>query len=205
MRLSAPLDDVFQGRSNVKVLRALDRLPPGLDVSVREIARRAGVSHPTASGVLEALRRQGIVRVRRTPWADQFQVNEQHAIWPRLRPLLRWDRVARADVVRSLSSELRERVPWVRSAYLFGSAARGDMEPDSDLDVALIVPREEVERTKSLSSDLRALVVDRFGNQINVVVGPEPIEELAKSRRSGSRLWRSILEDGVTIIPARER
>lgn len=201
MRLSTPLDDLFQARSHIKVLRALDRLPPGIDFSIREIARRAGVTHPTASAVLESFRKQGIVRVRRTVWADQVQVNPAHSIWKRLRPLLRWERHVRDEIGGFIASQIGDRAPWVTAAYVFGSANRDDMDPDSDIDVALIVPRNEVGHTKTAMSDVADLAADRFGNRVNIVIGSGPIEELAKAGRPGARLWRAIAKEGTRIVP----
>jgi len=67
MRLDRPLDDLFERGSHVRVLRALHELPDGFRTSARELARRASVSHPTASRVLAALLdpRAGL----RQPWS----------------------------------------------------------------------------------------------------------------------------------------
>jgi DNA-binding transcriptional ArsR family regulator len=144
MRLSHPLDDLFQNRSHVKVLRALHAVPEGVEVSTREVARRAGITHPTASGVLEDLRTQGVIHVRRTVWADQYRVNPEHVLWQKIRPLLKWERRLPEEVKSFLVDEIRERTPWITNAYLFGSGAGVDNRPDIDIDVAVICPRNRV-------------------------------------------------------------
>src|SRR2546428_6465928 len=93
MRLAYPLDDAFAGRSHVRVLRALDGLPDGLPVSARELARRSRLSHPTASKVLASLASQGIVLARRAPRTDAFELNREHVLVEKLRPIFEWERL----------------------------------------------------------------------------------------------------------------
>jgi len=204
MRFAQPLDDAFQSRSYVKVLRALHAIPEGVDVSTREVARRAGVTHPTASGVLEQFRRQGVVRVRRTVWADEYRVNPEHVLWGQVRSLLRWERRVREDLLAFLTSEIVERAPWVTAAYVFGSVARGDMQPDSDIDVALICPRNRTATAKKAMESLGERTVERFGNPVSAVVGSRPIAELSERGRPGYRLWRMIAKEGIRLIPQDE-
>src|SRR5256885_1988119 len=98
MRLSTPLDDLFNTKSHAKVLRALVELPEGLASSGRDIARRAGVSHPTATHVLDHLSEQGVVHVRRSVGSYRYQLNRQHLAYPELERLFRWERQVLADL-----------------------------------------------------------------------------------------------------------
>lgn len=204
MRFAEPLDDLLQSRSYVRILRALHGVPEGVDVSTREIARRAGVTHPTAAGVLEQLRRQGIVRVRRTVWADEYRVNPEHELWRQVRPLFRWERRLHKDLLAFLATEIGERTPWVTAAYLFGSAARDDMQPDSDIDVAVICPKNRAASTKKGMESLAEGTAERFGNRLSAVVGTRPIAELSERGQPGYRLWRTIAKEGIRLIPADE-
>lgn len=202
MRFAQPLDDLFQSRSYVKVLRALHAIPEGVDMSTREVARRAGVTHPTASGVLESLRRQGIVHVRRTMWADEYRVNPQHVLWGKARSVFGWERRFRDELAAFLVDEIGQRAPWVTAAYLFGSAARDDMQPDSDIDLALICPRNRVASTKKTMASLAEDTVQRYGNRLSAVIGSRPIAELSARGQPGFRLWRTIAKEGIPLIPA---
>src|SRR2546425_6719893 len=75
MRLDAPLDDIFASGTHVKVLRALCGLPAQMTASGREVARRAGVSHPRANSVLTDLSNTGLVNVQRLPRTDLYGLN----------------------------------------------------------------------------------------------------------------------------------
>ena len=203
MRLSQPLDDLFQGKSQIKVLRALDAVPTGIDVSIREVARRADLTHPTASAVLEGLRKQGIVRVRRTLWADEFQVNAQHVVWQHVHTLFRWERKVRDELLALLRDEIRSQAPWVTAAYLFGSAESGEMSPESDLDVAVICPRNKVLRTQRVLEALGEVTYERFGNRVHGIVGSRPIADMARAGQTGYRLWRKAAK-GIELLSEEE-
>lgn len=201
MRFSQPLDDLLQSRSHVRVLRALVALPDEIDSSIREIARRAGVTHPTASAALEAFRQQGVVRVRRTLLSDEYRFNTQHRLSESIRELFDLEQQVRADLIDLLRGELVEKAPWVTEASLFGSFARDDMRPDSDLDLALISPASKATKLGSVIEDLSTTTVQRFGNPINAVIGRDSIRAMAQPGIKGYRLWRTIAKEGIPILP----
>lgn len=184
----------------MKVLRALGELPEGLEASVREVARRSGVSHPTASGVLEGLREQGLVRVRRTPRADEYRVNPDHVLWEQLAALFRWEGGVQAELVRFVADEIGDGAPWVSAAYLFGSSVRGDMDPGSDIDIAVICASDRVADTEDALEAVADRAAARFGNRVNAIVGTRPIDELARGGRAGSGLWKAIARAGIPLI-----
>jgi DNA-binding transcriptional ArsR family regulator len=163
MRLERPLNDVFATGSHVRVLRALVELPDGLTVSGRDIARRAGVSQPTAAEVLRALEDQGLLIVGRRPRAAYYRLNPEHVLAPVLTEIFGRERQVRADLERRVADALAG-LPDVEAAYLFGSAARGDMRPSSDIDVAIKSRHEVPEEIPVLDALYR-----RYGNRVNVV------------------------------------
>jgi predicted nucleotidyltransferase len=202
MRIDAPLDDLFRSRSHIRVLRALDELPPDLAVSARDVGRRAGVSHPTASAILASLAQQGVVRVRRTPNADFFELNRDHVLVESIGPLLDREHRLRDELVEFLRQQIQRHVASVRAAFLFGSAARGEMTPVSDIDVAIVVPAMiEAQSVEAGMEQVAEAVRARFGNRLNYVVGKAPVDRLRRSGRPGHRLWAQIAADGVPIVP----
>lgn len=202
MRFSQPLDDLLQSRSRVRVLRALVALPDEIDSSIREIARRAGVTHPTASAALEAFRQQGVVRVRRTLLSDEYRFNTQHDLSDAIRSLFDLEVQIRLDLIELLSGEIHTRAPWVTEASLFGSFAREEMRPDSDLDLALVAPASKANRLRTIVEDLSTTTVQRFGNPINAVIGHGSVQAMAQPGAKGYRLWRTVAKEGIPVIPA---
>jgi predicted nucleotidyltransferase len=200
LRLDRALNDLFQTRSHVRVLRALVELPVGFSTSARDVARRAGLSHPTASKVLASLVDQGVVEVKRAPRADAFELNRDHVAAERLRPLFEWERKLDEELVNFLRDEINRIRDPVSAAVLFGSAVRGEITPSSDIDIAVFCEPETVEPVTAAMEEVGEAVRRRFGNRLSTVVAPAPLDELLKSGRKGFRLWRQIAREGVPVI-----
>lgn len=205
MRLDNPLDDLFRTRSHVRVLRALHELPDGLSVSAREVARRAGVSHPTASEALASLAEQGVVTARRSLRADDFELNGRHLLADQVRRLFESERGLREELIAFLKEAIDAHTDAVEAAFVFGSAARGEMEPRSDIDVALVCHSGAAQDVSSAMREVGDAVRGRFGNELNVVLAAGPLEELTKSYRPGNKLWRRILDEGILVLGSRAR
>lgn len=201
MRLVNALDDIFARRSEVRVLRALDELPDGLAVSARELARRSGLSHPTVSSVLAGLTDQGVVHARRALRGDAFELNRRHSVSERLRPLFDWERHLLREFVSFLAEQIRRRAPRISAAYMFGSAVRGEMTADSDVDLAVIVLNPaDADGISAALVEVAEAVRLRFGNRLDVTIGRAAIDELQRPRRPGHRLWATVAREGIPVI-----
>jgi predicted nucleotidyltransferase len=202
MRLTHPLDDAFAGRSHVRVLRALDELPDGLPASARELARRSGLSHPTASKVLASFVSQGIVLARRGPRTDAFELNRAHVLVEKLRPLFDWERQLLRELGVFIGRAIEREAPGVSAAYLFGSVVRGELTVRSDIDLAVIVlHRGKIAESESALDRIAGRILDRFGNRLNVTIGSVPLDQLRRPGRPGHRLWASVAREGIAVIP----
>ena len=190
MRLQEPLDDLFATGSHVRVLRALDALPGSVAVSGRELARRASVSQPTAREVLASLERQGILTVARSLRRDSYRLNPEHVLVPLVRDLFERERSVPQELERGVADAVR-RIGDVTGAYLFGSAARGDMRPNSDIDVAIASSHALPEEIPELEAIFR-----RFGNRVNVI---------RLSARGAAGLRERVREEGKPLPLTRAR
>lgn len=201
MRLQTPLDDIFRSPSYIRVLRALYHLPLGLQASAREIARRSGVSHPTASQALTSLTEQGIVTRRRAPRSSAFELRRTHTAAEELASLFQWEEELRQELIALLRAEIARSAPSaITAAYLFGSAAEGGMEPTSDIDVAVLHPAGAAETVTAAMQGIADRVQERFGNRLSYILSDAPLQELRESRREGSPLWRQIVRTGIPIL-----
>jgi len=202
MQLTNALDDVFGGKSRVRVLRALYEMPDGLPVSGREVARRSGLSHPTALSVLASFTGQGIVHARRGLRGDTFELNRRHLLVERLHPLFDWERQLLQEMVSFLGQRIKREAPWISAAYLFGSSIRGEMTAASDIDLAVVVSdATKVDETDSSLARVADATRERFGNRVSVTIGASPINKLQRPSHPGHGLWKSIVREGVAVIP----
>lgn len=202
MRLDQPLDDVFASASHVRLLRALFGLPSGMGRSGRDLARRAGVSHPRASQVLADLSDQGLAQVQRLPRIDLYSVNRHHALAKALGELFELEPKLKFDLLSLVASELKVRHLPVKEARIFGSAARGAMAPGSDVDLALVTSRESVAAVEAAAQEIAEQARERFGTRLNVLVGSPSLERLSTSRQAGHRVWQAIERDGLDVFAA---
>jgi predicted nucleotidyltransferase len=200
VRLDRSFDDLFQGRSHVRVLRALEELPEGLAVSARELARRSGLSHPTVLSVLASLLDQGVVLARRAPRADAFELNRRHVLVEKVGALFEWERGLPTEFMGFLREELKRHAKGSRAAYLFGSVTQGEMTPASDVDIAVVSTLESVEEIEVGMGRVAEAVRERFGNRLSVILGLWPVERLTRPGQKGSRLWARILREGIPVL-----
>jgi len=83
------------------------------------------------------------------------------------------------------------------SIILFGSAARGEMKPDSDIDL-LVVVSGDADRRKILRSVYRNMI--GFDFAVDVVIATEDI--LKKHRDNFSLVYYAALKEGKKIYAA---
>lgn len=202
MRFSQPLDDALRTASHLAVLRALFGLPDSFPASVREVGRRAGVSHFTASRVLASLVEQGLVHLTLRPNANEYRLNRSHVLVERFGELLAWESQARDELVGFLRDRLAEQAPPVEAAFLFGSVARGDMRGKSDIDLAIVwrrpTPAADEDAAIARISDG---VLARFGNHLQVISTTGPLDRLRASSRRVRGAWREAIDRGIVVLP----
>jgi len=202
MRLDDPLDDIFASASHVRLLRALFALPIDMGRSGRDLARRAGVSHPRATQVLATLSEQGLVAVERLPRTDLYRLNRRHALIEPLGQLFELEPKLKFELLSLVATELKARRLPVTEARIFGSAARSSMAPESDVDLALVTSRQSVPAVEAAAQEIAETVRERFGTRLNVLVGAPSIEKLRKSPQPRSGVWQAIEREGIDVFAA---
>lgn len=192
--------------------RPADALVPSLDGAVlavlarttspltgREVARLS--SWGSASGVkavLARLVRHGVVQVGRAGSSNQYLLNRDHVVAPAVLALMD----LRGQLFARITAALRS---WPRppvAAAVFGSAARGDGDVESDIDLFLVRParmgRAAVERWENDVADLAQLVRRWSGNPAAIMdLTPGQVRNLAAS---GAPVVASLRHDAVALL-----
>ena len=164
----------------------------------RELSRL--VRHGSQTGVNKALQRlvdHGIVQRQEAGRAMLYSLNREHLAAPAVETLSG----IRAELIRRLSSAFETWKLRPVHASLFGSAARGDGDTESDIDLFVVRPpaaerQEDVWRRQL--EDLAGKVHRWTGNQAGISeVGKA---EVARLRRTKPKVVEELKNDGVTLF-----
>jgi predicted nucleotidyltransferase len=197
MRLDSGLSDLLAGRQHLAILRVLWQLPAGLERSGRDLARRAGVDDSTANRVLTDLARHAAVKVRSVPPANYFALNREHVLVGAILAALQVEQDIQGQLLAFVHDQL-----WGTGAVdvrLFGSAARGEMRSDSDVDLALIAPAGQKEQVFEAASMLYEQIWNRFGVRPNFLVGEVSVDEMAQTEETSEGVWHRVEAEGIGV------
>ena len=103
------------------------------------------------------------------------------------------------DAVGAFIHRLNERFPGeVLQVTLFGSKARGDSGPWSDIDILITVKEE----SWSLRGDISTVAAD-VSLEYDVLIGPRVIglERWERMKQEGFSLYRNITAEGIPLAP----
>jgi len=200
MRFVRALDQILGNASRVGVLRALVHLPRCYAATSREIARRAGVTHPLELRALGVLSEQGLVRRKRVGRADTYELNEANVLTDLLRRVFTTEEALPDDLVRFLRAQVVQHAAGAETAYLFGSAATAEMRDGSDIDVALVWPGASATEIESASNAISDSLRQRYGNDGQVIVRTSPVRE-----GKGPRIWTDIHQKGISLAIEQSR
>ena len=196
MDVGHPLKDIVPGPRGL-VLATLVQLEK--PVTVRALARHSGVSAQTALNLVDELSLVGLVHAERVGGLILVALNRDHIFVEPLNALVR----ARGRLIERMSEELAT-WPGLAAAWLFGSAARGDGDRSSDIDL-LLVAEADTEDAAWVSNvaTLADHVHEWTGNPAQITEHTwGSFEQLA---RDGNVLVSAIRDDGVPLTPGSRR
>lgn len=124
---------VLFGSYRQRVLELL-LLQPAQRFHVRELARQTGTTAGTLHRELSKLAEAGLLLRERQGNQVLYQANRACPVFEELAGLFR----KTSGAVSVLQQALRDLVPQIRFALLFGSLARGTETPGSDVDVLIV-------------------------------------------------------------------
>ena len=193
MDLSHP-EYVILGENRARILHRLAVLAE--PASGRRIHELSGVrALRTTQRTLDELVAMGLVDMQKVGPANAYTLNPAHVLWGPIEEIL----ATRTAVVSAVEEAVREVTAGVVvSAAIYGSLARGEAGPESDVDV-LVVWEDETSADQrdavleALEEDVRRLTGNRV--QVLAVTGAE----LARLVDHDDPLVASIRRDGRTV------
>ena len=160
MRTQPHIGSVLFGRARRLLLGWL-RGHPDEEFFLRQLVRQTGLSPGSVQRELSALVGAGLVSRRVAGRQVYFRADTSSPVFPELRSLFA-KTAGLADVLRAALEPLRERI---RIAVVFGSAARGELRNDSDIDLMVVGDLSFGEVIDAIQESQRVL-----GREVNPVV-----------------------------------
>lgn len=142
--LRFPLTRLLGNGGSVRVLRAM--LLYGAPLSASQLAQDTGLTPQGVRLTLSSLAGQQIVTLLGSSRSQLFEINTRHPLAPALKSLFIEERCHWELIMQTLQTIFRE-FSNVEAAWYYGSVARAEDGPASDLDIAIVVTNGSVDDT----------------------------------------------------------
>lgn len=183
-----PLTRVLGDSGHVRLLRVL--LLHGGALSSTQLAAQAGLTPQGVRNVLEDLELQGAVQVLGSGRTRLFRARPEHPMTAAVASLFTAERAQWESFLTSLREALAKQ-PDVVGGWLYGSVARGEDKPESDVDIAVLL--ESGQQPEHVRDEFSALE-----RQLNASFSIITLKrsELAKINLSW---WRSLVAEALVL------
>ena len=102
-------------------------------------------------------------------------------------------------IIKILTRQLaRQFGPRLKSIILFGSRARGDARPDSDIDLAVILDQDDPESRETIR-DLAAELGLEYGLFVSTRIWSQKHWNFLQALQTS--LYQNIQKDGIELLP----
>jgi predicted nucleotidyltransferase len=190
-----PLNAVLGAPSHIAVLRSLYTTGRGL--TGREIARSSGVAVQATHDALARLAAANLVRWMQAGRAHVYELNRDHFLFKNgIQPLLEAESEFRSRIRSILKRALAGRV---LSAAIFGSMARGEDRPESDLDLIMIVGHT---RDREKPHDRIGVVSEKLRKEFGVRLSSMAYgrEEFRQNYMKGQSFFQTLVREAETLL-----
>ena len=190
MKFHDVMEEVFGTSKRIKVLRVLVRYRK--EFTSRELSSYCDVSVRGVIDILTLFERYGFVKSRRVGRSILWKMDENNCLIKSLiLPSFEAERNLLDHLKRRISRSVRG-LP-VQKVVIYGSVARGDERPDSDIDLLLVV-REKGKWVGELQDKLRGEVLELFGNMLSILVCTS-----SEYKKLGKGLKKEI-DEGIVVF-----
>jgi len=194
MRYHEPLNEILGNKVQVKLLRVLVRTKSSF--TGRELARLIGHSQNQTRLALEELERNGLVVWQSAGRSHLYSADKDNII---ITDLLEAGFRLEDNLLNQLAAGFFEEVGKdLVSVVLFGSVAKGEEKPDSDVDLVVVVrDKVDLKSIEDLVAEASVKVAQRFGNQTTAIVVKKSDYEQKMKQKKG--FWREVAKTGVKL------
>ena len=198
MRLHQPLDDVLDSESKIRVLRFFCR--KGGEWNGRRVAAELAMNPVTTHKALRELHQATILDFRKVGSNFIYSLRDSHYLVQKLlRPLFQHEAGAQERLAQLLRQGFDARL-WseIVTVAIYGSVARRQERPTSDIDLLVLIKSEEAKRDVRQALDrLWEAVTNEFGNALAPYVNT--VREMQQKHQRRLSVIRNILHQHQVI------
>lgn len=200
MRLHQTIEDILGSKVRIGILRLLFRTR-GM-FSGREISRLVGFSPTHTISNLRELEAAGLILRQRVGRTDLYQLNDRNsAVDGVLTPIFNWEINLLNELAALFTDKLGDELV---SITIFGSAARGEEELSSDVDLLLtLTDGVDLDELEEVIAEIDLAAGQRLGTPVSSVFVTE--SEYAKKVKSRRGFWKDIPKEGKVIYARRSQ
>lgn len=175
----------------------------------RELAKLSRVGVGTVSSEFNKLAKEGLVEQKIEGQEKYYKLNLTSPRTRKLCELFEIDKREKlykekrrlAWVLEDFTKRVSDFAPEVQSVILFGSVARGQATPRSDIDILVIAPNSGEERFNELMNAVDRLAAEVSGRHpaklVPIVMMTKDFENSIKDKK---RFAADILKDGIVLF-----
>ncbi|TAJ41019.1 MAG: nucleotidyltransferase domain-containing protein [Reyranella sp.] len=194
--LRFPLTRVLGSVANVKTLRELVR--HGGELSAPSLCVSTGLSTRAVQLSLRALEEMGVIRSLGSGRTRLYRRRRSHPLSQVLVELFREEENRFASIVGKVREAAEACRPQLMAAWIYGSVARRQDRPDSDLDIALVASPEAVASVERLVREALLPAEEELVFHASVVtLGTKDVIQLSSQ---SDPFWTNLRSDAMTIL-----
>ncbi len=193
--LRSPLDTVLGVDSNVRVLRVL--AAHGGPLSSSDIMRRATLSKTSTRQGLISLERTGAIITDGSGQSRLHRFNHGYCLAPQIEALFAAEAARFQKVLDAVRLSAGNQVNRLSSLFVYGSVARGEDRPDSDLDIGLVASKDVLsDVVEKVRENLRPSSLSLGFTPSVVGLDFDDIHRLARDR---DPWWNAMIKDAIVL------
>ena len=195
MKFHNILEETLSSRIKISIMKTLHRYPEKR-FSGRELARLLNLSASRTSEILELFRKYGVVNRIRIGNTSEWTLNKESILVKKLSNVFNIEEKIYLDlkskIYKTFSNEKN-----ILKVILYGSVARGKEQPNSDIDLFILVKNEKnKELAAELVHKLNISLLPRYGNVISELIYSKEEWKLKKN----SKILKQIQSEGEIIL-----
>ncbi|MFH1352381.1 MAG: nucleotidyltransferase domain-containing protein [bacterium] len=198
MKFSKPLDKILNQTAKVRILRFF--IKTGAEWTGRQISKEIGVSPVTCHKALRYLYKEGLLLFRSVGVGHLYKLNdENYLVKKAVKPLFEQEDRCYRRLKEILLKYLGILAPQkLVSAVIFGSVSKKNERAKSDIDILLLVKKEEdkdiIERKMELAG---AVIIREFGNALSPYI--QTVNEFKSRKKKSLPVIKEILKNNFLI------